>query len=830
MGNAGRVLEIVDAALSEGLRRGLGDLVAEDERLDGRSVRLGNADKLNFSSCSYLGLELDPRLKAAAIDAIERYGTQFSCSRAYLAAPAYEELEARLGDLTGGHAMVTANTTLAHFSALPAMVGERDAVILDHQVHHSVQMVIPHLRQLGAHVEYIRHDRLDQLEERILDLAPRYEKIWFLADGVYSMFGDLAPMASLRRLLHTHEQLHLYIDDAHGMSWLGTHGRGLALEELGAHDRCVVALSLNKAFGAGGGALVFSNPEARMRIRKLGGPMVFTGPVQPPLLGAAIASAKIHLSPEIEVLKRELVERIRATHAIARELDVPLANECEVPIRFVALGRPVVAYDMAQQLLERGFVAGCAVFPAVPSQRCGVRFTLTRHQHEEDIRHFLTTVAELLPETLARNGSSRAEIETSFELTPQAAPRRRRSDLAPARSALGRVMNIQRETTIRALDREEWNACLGERGSFSWEGLAYLEDVFGRGEQDDENHWGFRYYVVRDETREPVLATFFTDGLWKDDLIEAPEVSRRVEEMRRDDPRFLTSRVFAMGSQLTEGNHLYLRRDADWQAAMAALLEEVTAESAACKASSVVLRDLPSDDPEFDRILTDAGFTRMAGPTSMGLAVNWNTWEDFVARLSKNSRRHQRRAVAPHDDSFELDVLRPGDREISADDWAHLHQLYRNVQARSLELNTFPLPEHFLPTMLQHDGWEILTLTLSETARARSGIEIDRGPHAFVAAYVGPEAYVPLVVGLDYGAVEAHGAYRQCIRRIVERAEELGAERILFGMGAELEKSRFGASPIERAVYVSSQDHYAHDVLGLLAQAGPKESPERQRR
>ncbi len=303
MGDAQQVLDFIDAAIGGAARQGLAMRTAEDERLDGRAVTLDGRPVVSFTSCSYLGLELDPRVRRGAIDAVERYGTQFSSSRSYLSAPAYEELEALLGELFGGPTLVTPNTTLAHLSALPVLVAEEDAVILDHHVHQTVHLAVPQLREQGTHVEFLRHGRLDLLEERLRALEGAHRRVWYLADGIYSMFGSAAPIEALRYLASQHEALHLYIDDAHGTSWTGRHGRGFALEHLAGFPRAVVSVSLNKSFGAGGGALVFPEEELRRRVRTCGGPMIFTGPVQPPMLGAAIASARIHLSPEIETLQ-----------------------------------------------------------------------------------------------------------------------------------------------------------------------------------------------------------------------------------------------------------------------------------------------------------------------------------------------------------------------------------------------------------------------------------------------------------------------------------------------------------------------------------------------
>ena len=292
-------LAILDEMLTEARDNGLIHLSPDDGPIDGRTIAIDGNTMLNFGSCSYLGLELDPRMRDAVINAVTRYGTQFSSSRTYLSSPQYAQLEPLLGEMFGGHVLVTPTTPLGHLAALPVLVGPRDAVILDHQVHASVHMASNQLRVQGTTVELVRHNDVERLEKLIVRLAAGHDRVWYLADGVYSMFADLAPFAELAGLLDRHPNLHFYIDDSHGVGWTGTHGRGPALEALGMHPRLIVAASLNKSFAAAGGALVFPDPELRRRVRTAGGPMIFSGPIQPPLLGAALESARIHLSDEL---------------------------------------------------------------------------------------------------------------------------------------------------------------------------------------------------------------------------------------------------------------------------------------------------------------------------------------------------------------------------------------------------------------------------------------------------------------------------------------------------------------------------------------------------
>ncbi|MBF6542383.1 aminotransferase class I/II-fold pyridoxal phosphate-dependent enzyme [Nocardia brasiliensis] len=383
--------ELVTAAAAAGLLM----RSAEDEELDGRTVRLDGRSRLNFGSCSYLGLELDPRLRAAACGAVLRYGTQFSSSRAYLESPLYPELEGLLEAMFGGHVLVVPNTTLGHQTALPVLVGPADAVVLDAQVHHSVHAATLQLR--GTTIEVVPHSDLEQLDSAVARLGRTHRHVWYLADGVYSMFGDLAPLPALAQLLDRHDRLHLYVDDSHGIGWCGQHGRGPTSDLLAGHDRVVVAASLNKSFAAAGAALVFASSELKRQVRISGGPLMFSGPVQPPMLGVAVAAAGIHLSPELAERQAALRERIELGTRLMREHCLPLAEATASPIRHLTLGAPAVAQHVVAKLLDAGVYTNLAIFPAVPLRAAGIRMTLTLHHSPADIRELVAVLDRYVP-------------------------------------------------------------------------------------------------------------------------------------------------------------------------------------------------------------------------------------------------------------------------------------------------------------------------------------------------------------------------------------------------------------------------------------------------
>ena len=624
--------------------------------------------------------------------------------------------------------------------------------------------------------------------------------MWYLADGVYSMFADLAPLAALRELLDRDERLHLYIDDSHGVGWAGRHGRGPALDVLGHHQRLVVAASLNKSFAAAGAALVFHDPELCRKVRAFSGPMIFSGPVQPPMLGAAIVSARIHLSDELPQLQEALRERILFCRELLGEFCVPLAGHDVTPIHFVPVGLPEPARELTGRLMSDGIYTNLATFPAVPMKQSGVRFSLTVHHQQQDIVRLVEALARYVPDVTGKEARTNGSIRMVRAATGAARP------LAAERSPL----RIEHSRSIEELDGAEWDAMLGGRGTFSADGLRFLEQAFNGATGRAEDRWAFHYYVVRDQAGAPVLATWFTDALWKDDMLSPTVVSALVEERRREEPYYLTSRTFSMGSLLTEGDHLYLDRSKQWRAALKLLVEAVGDDASAVGSPTTLIRDVPSGDSELDEVLRSHGFLRIAMPDShviTSVAANDATW---LAGLSQRSRAHQRREVLSREHLFEIELLSRGGRIPTDPELHHLHKLYRNVRARSLELNSFELPMTLWRDMLAHDCWELMLVRLR---REHGG---DRTVVAFGAHFRGARHYAPMIVGLDYDYVHSHGTYRQAMRQALLRARALGVERILFGFGAALEKQRFGAQRVSRYAYVHSSDHYSHEALATL--------------
>lgn len=371
----------------------------------GRHVSIDGSELLNFGSCSYMGLEVMAELREAAHRAIDDYGTQFHFSRAYVQCELYQELDELLTELLGRPVLVAASTSLAHMAALPVLIKDGDHIIVDQFAHASLHSALQLLPKVP--LELLRHSRMDRLEDRLTSLRGSGGNVWYVCDGLYSMLGDFAPFDELLALLDRHEHLHLYIDDAHSTSWTGARGRGAALERFVSHERVVVALSLNKAFSAAGGVVALPNRELVTRIRRCGGPMLFSGPIQPPMLGAAVGSAKLHLSARFPALQQELHERLTLAAAILEQQPLELATHSLSPIFQLQCDSPRVAFSVAQRMKQRGFYCCICTFPAVPVNQPGLRFTITRHNERGDIEAFLKELAATFAQV-------RAEVRDSY--------------------------------------------------------------------------------------------------------------------------------------------------------------------------------------------------------------------------------------------------------------------------------------------------------------------------------------------------------------------------------------------------------------------------------
>ena len=364
--------------------------------IDGRRM-------INFSSYDYLGLNHHAEVRAAARDAIDRYGISASASRLVAGErPVHRALEQALADHYGQDACLTfVSGHAANVSTIGALVGPRDLVVHDALAHNSIVM--------GAHMSRAErrsfaHNDLAALDSLLESIRDRYERVLIVAEGLYSMDGDLCDLPGLVAIKER-RQAWLMIDAAHDLGVLGARGLGV-FEHFGVDPRRVDVWmgTLSKTLAACGGYIAGSSPLVEYLKYSAGGFVYSVG--MPPAVAAAALAA-------LEILRREpdRVRRLRdnalsfAAGCRRAGLDVgSSAGEAIVP---VMTGDSIRAVALSQRLFERGINVQPIIAPAIPERQARLRFFLSSEHPPEDLATSVETVAE---EFSATGGASPAAL------------------------------------------------------------------------------------------------------------------------------------------------------------------------------------------------------------------------------------------------------------------------------------------------------------------------------------------------------------------------------------------------------------------------------------
>jgi glycine C-acetyltransferase/8-amino-7-oxononanoate synthase len=339
--------------------------------LDGRSVLL-------LCSNNYLGLADHPRVREAAAEAALRWGAGAGASRLISGnMEPHRELEARLAAFKGyGAALLFGSGYLANSGAIAALAGRGEMVFSDELNHASI---VDGCRLARAETFVYRHADLEHLAWGLRRAGGRAALI--VSDGVFSMDGDVAPLAGLAELARRNGA-RLMVDEAHATGALGPGGSGsVAAVGLGEQVDLVVG-TLGKALGSYG-AYVCAGPEIVDLLVNAARPFIFSTAPPPPALGAARAA--------LELLEAEpqRVERLRDNagalrSALAAEgLDACGSHTQIVPL---AVGEAEPTMDLCERLLERGVFAQGIRPPTVPEGSSRLRFTVMATHEPAQLR------------------------------------------------------------------------------------------------------------------------------------------------------------------------------------------------------------------------------------------------------------------------------------------------------------------------------------------------------------------------------------------------------------------------------------------------------------
>lgn len=796
-------LDTIDEVFSAAKNNGTMHLYSEDAVFTGRTIRIENKDMYHFGTTSYLGMEQDERLKDAAIEAIKRFGTQFPISKSYISHGLVAELEDLLKQMFGIPVIVAKNSTLAHIAVIPSTIRDEDAVILDHQVHYSVQSACQLLKPRRVPVDMIRHSNMEMLEDRIRSYGTKYDKIYYMADGVYSMYGDFAPLKELTYLLDKYPAFHLYVDDVHGMSWAGKHGTGYVKSVLpDLHPKMILISTLSKTFGASGSTIVIPDQELYRKVKTFGGPLTFSAQLEPSAVAAAIASAKIHLTDEIYEIQNELRARVDYCSELFQKTEIPLVEENICPLFYVAAGLPTTGYNLINRLKNEGFYINLGIFPGVPIKNTGLRVTISRRNHFEDIKKMVEAIAYHYPKALEEEGQTVERVKKAFKM-----PVTVESHLYGA--AQSSETMIEHFTTITDIKRKEWDLYMGGKGIFDYDGLQDLEKAFSKNEKPEDN-WNFHYIVIRDKSFKPVLLTFFTCTLWKDDMLSPYHVSVKVESKRKDDPYYLTSRMLCMGSMATEGDQLFIDRENPvWEKAIIHMLNYISSIQEKEQATGIILRDFHAEDEAIKNILLNQGYFTVTMPeTCIIQDIDFRDEEEYLEKLSTRSRKHVKKDVIKNLQFLNVEYKdRLSDRELQL-----FYSMYQTVANRNFDLNYFQYPYKFVETINNSPNWEFTVISLKEKTDQPLSISV---------TYKNVEENVTgVILGMDYNYLTDVNIYKQILYHTIVRAKKLGHKKVYLGFSATIEKRKFGATIIPKVAYMQTKDNYKIELLENLHAVG----------
>jgi 8-amino-7-oxononanoate synthase len=357
-------------------------LSATEGIVQGRRVILAGTN-------NYLGLSFDPRCIAAAQAAAARWGTGTTGSRMANGSFAeHQALERELADFYGvGQAICFSTGYSATMGMTATLAGPGDVILLDADSHSSIYSGV---KLSGAEVIRFKHNDPDDLAKRLRRLGDRVDQALIVTEGIYSMLGDVAPLADIAAVKREYGG-YLLVDEAHSMGALGDTGRGAA-EAAGVEaDVDFIVGTFSKSLGAIGGFCVSRHPELET-IRYCIRAYIFTASSSPSVVASTREALRI-VRAEPELRQRLWDNANRLYHGLAA-LGLPLGPAAS-PVVAVELRDRGQAIDCWQALMDAGVYANLVVPPASPSTNFLLRNSVSAAHSSEQIERIIAAYAGL---------------------------------------------------------------------------------------------------------------------------------------------------------------------------------------------------------------------------------------------------------------------------------------------------------------------------------------------------------------------------------------------------------------------------------------------------
>jgi len=349
-----------------------------DEIYSSTEAKIGDHRILFLGTNNYLGLTFAPECKQAAHEAIESEGTGTTGSRmangSYIG---HRGVEHELADFYHCHSCIVFTTGYqANLATISGLAGPGDVVLIDGDSHASIY---DGCRLSGAEIIRFRHNDMADLDKRLRRLGERSRSTLIIAEGIYSMLGDKAPLAEIVELKNAHNSI-LLLDEAHSLGVLGHTGQGL-VEETGLIDEVdFITGTFSKSLGGIGGYCVSNHPQLD-QLRYISRPYIFTASPTPATIASTRAALK--LLRDGTQLRSQLWDNVHQLYSDLQQLGARLGPEPS-PVIATILDSPQQALALWKGLLENGIYVNLILPPAAPEGsslvRCSVSAVHTREQ------------------------------------------------------------------------------------------------------------------------------------------------------------------------------------------------------------------------------------------------------------------------------------------------------------------------------------------------------------------------------------------------------------------------------------------------------------------
>ena len=362
--------------------------------LDGRPVLL-------LCSNNYLGLADHPRVREAAADAAMRWGVGAGASRLMSGnMTIHRRLEEELADFTGAERCVLFGSGYLANTGIVAALARASGAVLSDELNHA--SVVDGCRLARAQTLVYRHADLEHLEWRLRQAAGRASLI--VTDGVFSMDGDVAPLAGIVELARRHDA-RVMVDEAHGTGALGPGGRGAAAVAGVVEEIDLVVGTLGKALGSYGAYACCDATIARYLVNSAR-TLIFSTALPPPAVAGALAALEVVRAEPQRVARLGRNARLLREGLAAEGVEVAAGGTQIVPL---VVGTPAAATAASERALERGVFAQAIRPPTVPEGTSRLRLSVMASHTRSELRQAARAVAESLPAGARAAGAASRE-------------------------------------------------------------------------------------------------------------------------------------------------------------------------------------------------------------------------------------------------------------------------------------------------------------------------------------------------------------------------------------------------------------------------------------